>query len=470
MNREKKLNIFIYISFFLVYFFLVWNTLGNPPWEVGDNWRQADTFSVAIDYSRNGINLMRPRFFYYGKEPVQIQLELMLLPAIGTLISKFTSFEPFIFRCVSATAYVGSAIFLFKFLCLHRNKKTAILGGFLYLLLPFGLFYGRTIMPESMALFAYMGAFYFLRKWQDDKKYSTLFFSAIFMGIALLQKLSLGFLGIVPIGILLKEQGIKAFIKKEAYTYGIFALVIPLLYYYLVGLESKDQFVSQILNSYILQSQLNIEESLSFIYNSFIQAYTFPVMVLSLLGFIYTLYKKDLFYFLWFLSLSLSMYVIFSGIRLVYYLIFWMPFLITLTSEIIGNCKKKPILILSILLIYIWTGIRGMDYLEMKTKKDPLVDPVVKLMMQYIPKDSYIACNGENPVLLSATGHCGVRIPLTGKETKEDFEKVYKDGLDYYVFLKVLDLNDEIRASLQENSRVIVQDKNCVIFKMEDRD
>lgn len=464
---HRKYDTTLYFLLFILFFLAVWPTLSNPSWEVGDSWRQADTFSVAYDYNKSGIDLLNPRFFYYGKEPKTVQLEWMIMPALGAILSKGVGFTPAVLRVVSASAFCGSAMFLYKLLRIRSQKEEAsILGGFYYIILPYALFYGRAIMPESMALFGYLGAFYFLAKWELDKEYKTLIFSALLMGFALLEKLSLGFLGIVPVGILLFHQKQKIFVQKEAYTYGLISLAIPLLYYYIVGQNATDTFVSQIINRFVLGGMEGVKDSLSFLFATAKTAYTPLTLILGIFGLIGIYLRKDLFLGLWFLGLCLSTMVIFQGIRLGYYIIFWMPFWAYLAGEVLGSIKKSFLSYGLIFLIFFSTTFLGLDYLDREARVNPMFHSAIALMEKNIPENSYIAGNGESPVLFSATGYPGVRYPMNKSDTPEKFDALLKDGLQYYIFHKYVEMDENIMKKIRSHVDLVEQNPYIVIYKV----
>ena len=113
-------------------------------------------------------------------------------------------------------------------------------------------------MPESFALLGYVASFYFFSKWENTENFKDLLFSSVFLGFGLLEKLTLGFIGIVPAFMLLYKYKKRFLISKEVWIYGFISLVIPLIYYYIVGIGAKDPFVRQIYGIVIDLSLIHI--------------------------------------------------------------------------------------------------------------------------------------------------------------------------------------------------------------------
>lgn len=465
LSRERKIDILVYLLLVFLFFALVFPTLKNETWEILDNWRQADTYSVALDYYRNGIDLLNPRFSYYGKYPQKIQLELMILPALGTLVSKLTEFSPTIFRTISATAFVISAIFLYKLSIERKNRRVALIASVIYILLPFSQFYGRTIMPESFALLGYVASFYFFSKWENTENFKDLLFSSVFLGFGLLEKLTLGFIGIVPAFMLLYKYKKRFLISKEVWIYGFISLVIPLIYYYIVGIGAKDPFVRQIYGIVIDTDRYNLLESLRYIMDSSFIGLTPIVSIIGLLSFFYFLYKKDLFVCLWYVGLLLSMISILSGIRLMYYLIFFMPLFSYATSVLIDEINIEPIKLTITVIVIAITFFNGQNFLISNAKADPYLDSIIGAIYEYIPEKSFIAINGENPAPISATGNFGYRLPMNEKDKPIKLMQAMDEGLEYYVFLKYNDLDRNFYKIIESNSDLVYQNLEVAIFK-----
>ena len=58
-------------------FLLTYKSLFVRPWDTLETWRQSDTYSIMVNYMKNGIDLFRPVVNYDGAGPNVIQRELL---------------------------------------------------------------------------------------------------------------------------------------------------------------------------------------------------------------------------------------------------------------------------------------------------------------------------------------------------------------------------------------------------------
>jgi hypothetical protein len=125
------------------------------------SWRQADTAAVARNFERFGIDLLRPRYddlsnIQSGSDnPFGYRMvEMPLYQLAGAFVHRAVpawSIEQSL-RVVSAVASALSVFMLGVLLITFVGAREAVAGAFVYAILPFAVFYGRTILPDSFAV------------------------------------------------------------------------------------------------------------------------------------------------------------------------------------------------------------------------------------------------------------------------------------------------------------------------------
>ena len=126
------------------------------------SWRQSDTAAVARNFLRFGTDPLHPRYddlsnIQSGKDnPMGWRMvEFPLYQVFGVVVQKtfpLLSIEASL-RLVSVVSTAGS-VFLMGILLLDLvSPIAAVLGAGLYAILPFSIYYGRTILPDAFATF-----------------------------------------------------------------------------------------------------------------------------------------------------------------------------------------------------------------------------------------------------------------------------------------------------------------------------
>ncbi len=169
------------------------------------SWRQADTAAVARNFLRFGIDPLRPRYddlsnIQSGKDNPNgwRMVEFPLYPAAGALLAKTFPQLPLEvwLRLLTIAVSVGTVIVL--------ADLAGMLAAFVFAVLPYSVYYGRTILPDPHMVFWSVLSIWFLKK-------NKLVPAAISSAIALLLKPMAVFL-LLPAFFLLRKRFIGLFV------------------------------------------------------------------------------------------------------------------------------------------------------------------------------------------------------------------------------------------------------------------
>jgi len=228
--KEKVLLVAILIVGFIVRLYKI-----NSPIADWHSFRQADTAAVARVYLEKGINLLEPT--YYDISRVQsghfnpIGYRFVEFPIYQLLHVEFYrvlplfSFEE-IGRTLSAVFAVVTAYFLFQIAKLIFGKYIGLLTAFIYLILPFNIYFTRVILPEPLSVMLGVVALWFFLRYEKSNRLSFLVLYSICMSAALLVKPYLVFYNFYPLYFFLKKYRLKKlFLNRETLIVSIIVLV-----------------------------------------------------------------------------------------------------------------------------------------------------------------------------------------------------------------------------------------------------
>lgn len=182
------------------------------------SFRQTDTASVAQMYAANGIDLLHPRYqdlsnIQSGKDNPNgwRMVEFPLYQGVAAAAARqFPAISVDIWlRLVTIFSAAGTAVLIMLLLFAVGTPLTAVIAGLVYAILPYSVFYGRTILPETFAVFWAMLSVYLSYKATYSVKGSLwgVTASAVAGAIAVLVKPTAGFLLLpVPYVILMRHK------------------------------------------------------------------------------------------------------------------------------------------------------------------------------------------------------------------------------------------------------------------------
>lgn len=193
------------------------------------SWRQADTAAVARNFLKFGMDPLKPRFDDLSNIPSgrdnlngYRMVEFPFYQMTGVLLSRL---QPSIaievwLRLVTVASSVVSIGLVMLLANSLMGRMTALLSGLTYAVLPYAVFYGRSILPEQFMVFwALLSLYVFLM--MRNRRYRTLIGigGSLAAAIALLVKPMAAFL-LVPVPALL----------ISAYGWNVSAIAPALVY------------------------------------------------------------------------------------------------------------------------------------------------------------------------------------------------------------------------------------------------
>ncbi|MCB9812824.1 MAG: glycosyltransferase family 39 protein [Pseudomonadales bacterium] len=232
----KKYPLLIFIIFIAL--FLRIYKISNPilDWH---SWRQADTASVTREYVKSEINPLYPKYhdisniasglenpegYRMVEFPIYNIIVAFILKSFSTLQLEATS------RMVSIIFSIGTLVSLFFLTKSYYGKKAAYLASFFFAVLPYSVFYSRTILPEPTMLFFSTFSLVTLRYYLIKPSYRHYLLSVISLAIAVLLKPFVIFLFPLYIQMILEKKGWKGLKDFRLYLYALISIIPFLLW------------------------------------------------------------------------------------------------------------------------------------------------------------------------------------------------------------------------------------------------
>jgi hypothetical protein len=212
MDSRLKLLLIIILAFCLRLYRI------NYPLLDWHSWRQTDTASVTREYIKHGVDLLHPTYqdlsnIPSGKDNSQIGYRMVEFPIVNAVIAQVIRVFPDLplvatSRVFSILASLGTIIVLYFLTKNLWSENIALLTAISYAVLPYIVYYSRTILPEPYMVFfstLSIASFYF---WLKRERLAWLTTSILSLAIAILLKPFALFLGLVFVAILIEEKGL----------------------------------------------------------------------------------------------------------------------------------------------------------------------------------------------------------------------------------------------------------------------
>lgn len=212
------------------------------------SWRQADTAAVTRNFIKEGFNPFYPKYddmsgISEHPYPNLGRFRFVEFPVFNILTYPFYLFfgeDVRLHRLVSILLTLGSAIFIYLISKKYTNYFVAFFSTITFLLLPFNIFFSRTILPESALVFFSLGMIYFVDNWIAQGKKVNLILGFLFTTLAFLIKPYAFFFALPLIYSVISKEGRIWKIFKPKYLLFITLAIAPFILWRLWILQHPE--------------------------------------------------------------------------------------------------------------------------------------------------------------------------------------------------------------------------------------
>lgn len=240
----NKLPIIILLVIFLGGFIVRLYRFNNPiaDWH---SWRQADTSAVSRNFIKYGFDLLHPRMnnisnvqsglenpkgYFFAEFPIYDAGQAGLFKLIGILTLEEWG------RLITICSSVFASLFIYLIVSRHSNKTMGLLAAAFYTFLPYDIYYGRVILPDTSMIMSMLGGIYFFDLWLETKtktktktpKFFFVILAILFTITSLLLKPYAVFFTLPMIILSYKRFGWKLILQWQIWIFAIIS-VTPLI-------------------------------------------------------------------------------------------------------------------------------------------------------------------------------------------------------------------------------------------------
>jgi len=240
-------SILFLLVFFSIFFITGLNkTLPLRPQSI-HQWAQCDRASVALNFSRDTYNILKPQIHFQSRGDGITGMEFPFVNYTVGMLYRIFGFHEFIYRVVmSIIITLGLfAAFMMSFL-LIKNIYYAFYSVLLFLLSPVLLYYTPNFIPDTASLGLMLIAWYIYIKWRTQPSLKFIFLLILIITLSCLIKITgiISVITMIIITLLELLQKNKYGIEKSSLIRILASLFIPLLlttiwYYYANWLSIK---------------------------------------------------------------------------------------------------------------------------------------------------------------------------------------------------------------------------------------
>lgn len=207
----------------------------NTPLADLHSWRQVDTAAVARNFSRDGIDLMRPTYddlssIQTGYENPE-GLRYVEFPIYNAMIAVFHRYLPITSitvygRLISSFFSLIIIAIIYYFALKEKNRISAIGAAGMYAVFPYFVFFSRVVLPETTAVAFMMLSLFFLYHAVQKKGRAIVLFSlgGIFFALSILTKPTTIFYGLTAAYLFIMTYKFDVFKTWKPYYFFLLAL------------------------------------------------------------------------------------------------------------------------------------------------------------------------------------------------------------------------------------------------------
>lgn len=224
----------------------------NAPLADYHSWRQADTAAVARNFTREGFNLLAPKYDDFSSVETGIEnptgLRFVEFPIYNAIFGVMYHALPLMH--VEVYGRITSALFsllimgILYYLTLKENGRiAAIVAAGVYSVFPFFIFFSRVVLPETtaiaFALLSILFLYWYSYEKPGGKSIAFLAVSAVFFAASILVKPTVVFYAVVLIYLFVRKHKLKVFFRPEPYIFFIVSVIPFVLWRYYISFHPE---------------------------------------------------------------------------------------------------------------------------------------------------------------------------------------------------------------------------------------
>ena len=473
--KNKLISAIILSLIFCLAFYLRTYRIDNAiaDWH---SWRQADTAAITRNFVKEGFTPLFPKFdalvalnTYKDKNVNRYFFaEFPLYNIITYPFYKYFGVNTVYHRLVSIFFSSLTTIFLYLLVKNYSSKFTAYLSAFIFTVLPFSIYYGRVIMPDPLYVFLSVLSLWLVTLWLKHDKFYLAIVSGISIGLTILTKpygLVLG----LPIAILILQKFVQT---KKIRPIPILIIVVLSLVPFILWKKHTNLYPEGQFETIWLYNSTNIRFRPAFfrwlifqrLNNIILGGGGFALFILGLIA--PKTNKENLFYYSWFIGLTIFVVIIATGnVTHDYYQLPFIPLISIFVAKGFENLikiAKKPwqyifntgvgLSLMAMMLGLSWYQVK--DYFNINNHS---IVHAGQKADQILPKDALvIAPYLKDPAFLYQTNRYGWTTQL------DNLDQVI-EKYDHPIYLVSVNMDDYTNSIIQNYTTIYKNDEFVIV-------
>lgn len=227
INEDRRLALYLLAMLLLI---SLLSRLPNLTAPIADahSWNQCSAASVIRNFHEKGIDLLNPEWNHLKKNSAARRIgaeELPLYHALIALLWNRTGEQESVARLVTIIISLIGSVYLFLLASSIGSNRLGLLAVFFYSFAPLNWFFGRAIMSDAAMLTATIAALHHFNRWIQTNTEPDFIWAAFWLALAGLLKPFALLAGVPILGLWLFKDGLRLFLKPQAYIFGLIVLV-----------------------------------------------------------------------------------------------------------------------------------------------------------------------------------------------------------------------------------------------------
>lgn len=186
---------------------------------------------MARNYFRHGMHFFNPELDSYGR-PQRAGTEFPIYSYLLAMLYKVFGLHEVLGRLLSMALTAWSAVFLYEFVKPRLGELAAFWSALVMCSIPVHIYFTRTVQPEPMALWGFLGFLTYMDRWRQSSNAGELLAAVLLGAIGPLLKLPFLYLVLGLWGVMALED--RGLLRKAAFwgIPGFIVLVTGAWYHY----------------------------------------------------------------------------------------------------------------------------------------------------------------------------------------------------------------------------------------------
>jgi hypothetical protein len=184
--KIKNLSLWLPIVLIVILAFFLRLYKFHEPIADWHSWRQADTAAVSKVYLQEGIDILHPKYFDISNLASGIDnpngYRMVEFPLLNVMHVGVVKILPFLSidqaaRLTTILFSLLATIFIYLIVKKYLSLRAAIFSALFYAILPFSIYYGRSVLPDTAMIASVLGGIYFFSNFIEKKNFQFSIFN-----------------------------------------------------------------------------------------------------------------------------------------------------------------------------------------------------------------------------------------------------------------------------------------------------